>query len=92
MLGNGKYGFLGDVDIAGHVQRGEGVVILEEGDETRVGQVLAAGQSHALDPGTDGQGHDGAVIDLLGQGGEVETLDKFRIGERGGLEAQGITY
>ena len=68
------------------------MIIFEEGDETGVGQVLAAGQGHALNPGTNGQGQDGAIVDLVSQGSEVEALDKFRIGKRGGLEPQGVAY
>jgi hypothetical protein len=88
VLGDGVDGALGDVLVVGNVQGQQRRAVLDEGNEARVGQAAAVGQRQALDPGADGEGHDASIVDLVGEGGEVEALDEVAVLEVGVLEAE----
>ena len=97
--GDGVDRGLGDVVTRGGVpcRRGqrdvEGIqvaVVGDERDEPGIRQVAAPGQGQALDPGAFGEGHDASIVDLSGEGGEVETADEVAVGKVGLLQTEGL--
>jgi hypothetical protein len=76
---------LGDIRIVGNVKGQERGTILNESNEARVGQASTVCQSEALDTCANGQSHDATIVDLLGEGSEVESFDEISVAEEGML-------
>jgi hypothetical protein len=65
-------------------------IILDEGNKAGIGEALAVGQGEALDARADGERHDAAIVDLVGEGRQVETLDEVAVREVWSFEAQSL--
>jgi len=65
-------------------------IVLNERDEPSVGQVFATGKCQALDTAADSQGHHAAIVDILSEGGEVQSLDEVAIRKERLLDAEGL--
>lgn len=76
--------------IEGDVEREKVAVVLDEGNKPRIRQPLAPRKCQALHARADRQGHDAPIVDLFGEGGQVEALDKVTVVEVGRLEAEGL--
>ena len=82
VFGDGDNSGLGDLVVTRYIESKEVAAVLHQGDKTRVGQAFAVGQGEALDAGAHGKGHNTAVIDLVGDGGQVQALDEVVQKER----------
>lgn len=88
MASNGVDGSLSNVLIVGDVQGQQGRAILDKSNQACVGQAATVSQRQALHPGANGERHDAAVVDLIGEGGKVEPLDEITVVEVRLLQAQ----
>lgn len=80
VLGNDLDGLLGDLLVARDVEGHEVGAVRDERDQAAVGQALAVGEGQPLDAVADSQGHDAAVINSIGERGQVEAFDEIGIG------------
>lgn len=88
-LGYGDDGGFGNVVVARYIQGQHVLAAPNEGYQAHIGQTATVGQSQAFDAGAHGQGGDTTVVDLVGEGAEIQALDKVGVGEVGPLEAKG---
>ena len=97
--GDGADRRLGDVVTRDSVPRRRGqrdvkgiqvAVVGDERDQARIRQVAAPGQGQALNPCAFGKGHDASIVNLGGEGGQVETADEVAVGKVGLLQTEGL--
>lgn len=90
MLSNGHNRSLSYHLVVGNVESQKRTAVFNEGNQSRIGETFAVGQSQALDTGANSQGQYAAIVDLVRESGEVQPLDEVAVTEEGMLETKGL--
>lgn len=74
MLGSRQDRSVRDVNVSRYIQGQERGAVLDESRHANVGQALAVGQCETFEALADGERRDRAVVQDVGEVGEVESL------------------